>query len=211
MRVQEMKIGAQTQLVPFYQRTLYSTWALATGDTSFKPFNNVEAVSLRNYNKGQNIFNSNQGRLLALRANIFGPSYAQPVLQASGASYAFTVADEWAKILNQATFQVSQDSEITHQGMLSDLVLNLPQPILTNTGTPLAAVVNDDGSPNIRNARKRGVYWTPPIMVAQGRTLEFDVSLPSGVTVNALLNTHILQFILTVEEIPQSNLQKVRT
>lgn len=207
MRVQEIN-GTPVQ---FYQRTLYSTWTLATGDTSFRPFDNVEATNLRNYNKGQNIFQSNQGRLLALRANIFGPAFAQAILQDSGSSYDFGVADEWSKVLNQATFQVLQDSEITHQGMLQDLVLNLPQPILSSAGAPLAAVVNDDGSPNIRNARKRGVYWTPPIMVLQGRTLDFLVSLPSGVTVNALLNTHILQFVLTVEEIPQSNAAKVRT
>lgn len=209
-RLQEIIFAGQKIVTEFYQRTIYSTWVLATGATGFRPFSNAEPDTLRNYNKGQNIFDSNQGRLLAMRADIFGASYATPLFQDSNSAYDFGILDAWNQVLSQATIQIVQDSRIVHQDLLKSMVLHLPYPLLSSAGAPLGAVVHGDGSANVRDASKRGVYWRPPIDVSNGRTLEFSVALPSTVSIPAELNNSIIQFELVVEEIPQSNAQQVR-
>jgi len=213
--LRQTKIG--NAVVPYYQSTKYSTWKMSTGDTGFKPFNASEDITLRNYTKGQNIFTNNQGRVLALKAFVTGASFVKPTFSMSAENTAPTTFDKLALLLNQGRVVVSQDSQVVHEDVLSNLVEPLPTLVMPfKVGTPVnsfnlpAIVASNDSSPMVKRSQKMGIYWTPPLMVAQGRTINFDVSLPTGISVDSSLNTWQIVFILVTEEIPQSNLSQVR-
>ena len=117
----------------------------------------------------------------------------------------------------QARLVISQDSQVVHEDVLSSLIEPMPTMVMpykvgtpTNTFNLPAIVGSNDSSPMVKRSQKVGIYWTPPLMVAQGRTINFDVSLPTGISVDASLNTWQIVFILVTEEIPQSNLSQVR-
>lgn len=214
--MRQTKIG--NSIVPYYQSEKYSTWVLATGQTGFRPFNNVEPENLRNYSKGQNLFLNNQGRILALKAEIHAPSYGIASYAMGAENTAPATLDEINKIISQARVQIDQDSQTVHQALLSSLVEPLPVLIFpfkvgspTTTYNQPTAVSNNDSSLMVKRSQKVGVYWAPPLFVAQGRTIDFIVSLPSGVTVPSALNNWIIKFHLITEEIPQSNLSQVRS
>lgn len=213
--MRQTKIG--TAIVPYYQSVKYSTWKLATGDTAFRPFNNAEDITLRNYNKGQNIFQNNQGRILALKCIVTGPSFVRPTFAMSAENTAPTTFDKLAIILNQARISITQDSQVVHEDLLSNLVETLPTLIMphkvaspTNIYNQPVAVSSQDSSIMVKRSQKIGVYWTPPLMVSQGRTIDFNVTLPTGISVDSSLNTWQIVFNLVTEEIPQSNLSQVR-
>lgn len=213
--MRQTKIG--NAVVPYYQSTKYSTWKMSTGDTGFKPFNASEDVSLRNYTKGQNIFTNNQGRVLALKAFVTGAGFVRPTFSMSAENTAPTTFDKLALLINQGRVVISQDSQVVHEDVLSNLVEPLPTLITpykvgtpTNTYNSPAVAVSNDSSPMVKRSQKMGIYWTPPLMVAQGRTINFDVSLPTGISVDASLSNWQFVFILVTEEIPQSNLSQVR-
>jgi hypothetical protein len=213
--MRQTKIG--NAIVPYYQSTKYSTWKMATSDTGFKPYNASEDITLRNYTKGQNIFTNNQGRVCALKAFVTGPSFVNPTFAMSSENTAPTTFDKLSLLINQARLVISQDSQVVHEDVLSSLIEPMPTMIMphkvgtpTNTFNLPAIVSSNDSSPMVKRSQKVGIYWTPPLMVAQGRTINFDVSLPTGISVDASLNTWQIVFILVTEEIPQSNLSQVR-
>lgn len=202
--------------VPFYQSVKYSTWVLTTGQTGFTPFAGVEASNLRYYNVGQNLFFQNQGRVLALKATLSGPSFGRLNLQDSAGALA--IADSAQALFQQARIVISQDSQIVHEDLLRNLIQPLPlfaNPIVTGTPVnaygPIGISSSNDSSAMIKRAQKPGVYFTPPMFVAQGRNISFQVVTPTGYSIPANLNTYNLQFILVTEELPQSNLAQVRT
>lgn len=202
--------------VPYYLSEKYSTWVLSTGATGFVPFNNVEAANLRNYNKGQNIFQSNQGRVLALQTRLLGASFGRLALQ--DATFTWTPLDELSKLINQAVIEIRQDGSIVHQGMLSSFTQPLPtvgegQNIGTPTNTTRPATLSapvGNSSALTKGAEKNILYFTPPLIVGAGRAIDFNVSLPTGISVPASLANYIVQFVLTTEELPQANLSEVR-
>lgn len=213
--MRQTKIG--DAVVPYYQSEKYSTWTLATGDTGFRPFNNVESAALRNYNKGQNLFSNNQGRILALKAELHGPSYAALSFPMAAENTNPTVLDELNKIICQARIQVQQDSQVVHESLMASIVEPLPQLVHpykvgtpTNTYNQPVGISSNDSSIMVKRSQKVGIYFTPPLFVAQGRTVDFYVTLPSGISVPASLNTYIVKFHLVTEEIPQSNISQVR-
>jgi len=213
--MRQTKIG--DSVVPYYQSEKYSTWQMVTGDTGFRPFNNVESVNLRNYSKGQNLFLNNQGRILALKAELHGASFSALSYAMSAENTNPTVLDELNKIIAQGRIQIQQDSQIVHESLLSSIVEPLPKLIYpykvatpTNTYNQPVAVASNDSSIMVKRSQKIGIYWTPPLFVAQGRTVDFYVTLPSGSSVPASLNNYIIKFLLVTEEIPQSNLSQVR-
>lgn len=213
--MRQTRIGQS--VVPYYQSEKYSTWVLATGNTSFRAFNNTEAESLRNYNKGQNLFTNNQGRVLALKAEIHAPSYGIASYAMASENTAPAALDEMNKLIAQGRIEIAQDSQVVHQSLLSSLVEPLPTLIFpfkvaspTNTYNSPVIATNNDSSIMVKRSQKVGVYFTPPLFVAQGRTIDFSVTLPSGISVPASLNGWILKFLLVTEEIPQSNLSQVR-
>jgi hypothetical protein len=213
--MRQTRIGQS--VVPYYQSEKYSTWVLQTGATGFKAFNNIEAESLRNYNKGQNLFTNNQGRVLALKAEVHAPSYGIASYAMAAENTAPAALDEINKLIAQGRIQIEQDSQIVHQSLLSSMIEPLPTLIFpfkvatpTNTYNSPSVASNNDSSIMVKRSQKVGIYFTPPLFVAQGRTIDFSITLPSGISVPAALNNWILKFLLVTEEIPQSNLSQVR-
>jgi hypothetical protein len=213
--MRQTKIG--DSVVPYYQSEKYSTWKMSTGDTGFRPFNNVEDLSLRNYTKGQNLFQNNQGRVLALKAEIHAPDYGALAFAMATENTVPAVLTEFNKIIAQGRIQVQQDSQVVHESLLASIIDPLPRLIFpAKIGTPNnlynepTAVQPNDSSIMVKRSQKIGLYWTPPLFVAQGRTIDFYVTLPSGLAVASSLSNHMIKFILVTEEIPQSNLSQIR-
>lgn len=213
--MRQTKLG--TGIVPYYQSEKYSTWVLATGDTGFRPFNNVESANLRNYNKAQNLFQNNQGRILAIKAELHAASYGRISFPMPSENTNPTALDELNKLVAQGRLQIQQDSQVVHEALLSSIIEPLPVLVFpAKIGTPTAtynspSVVNsEDSSIMIKGAQKEGTYFSPPLFVAQGRTIDFYVTMPSGYSVPASLNNFIVKFHLVTEEIPQANLSQVR-
>jgi hypothetical protein len=213
--MRQTKIG--DSVVPYYQSEKYSTWKMTTGDTGFRPFNNVEDLSLRNYTKGQNLFQNNQGRVLALKAEIHAPDYGSLAFTMAAENTVPAVLTAFNKIISQGRLQVVQDSQVVHESLLSSIIEPLPKLIFpfevgtaSNTYNNPVAVQSNDSSIMVKRSQKIGIYWTPPLFVAQGRTIDFYVTLPSGLNVPSDLSNHIVKFLLVTEEIPQSNLSQIR-
>ncbi len=213
--MRQTKIG--DSVVPYYQSEKYSTWKMTTGDTGFRPFNNVEDLSLRNYTKGQNLFQNNQGRVLALKAEIHAPDYGSLAFTMTAENTVPPVLTAFNKIISQGRIQVVQDSQVVHESLLSSIIEPLPKLIFpfetgtaSNTYNNPVAVQSNDSSIMVKRSQKIGIYWTPPLFVAQGRTIDFYVTLPSGLNVPSDLSNHIIKFLLVTEEIPQSNLSQIR-
>ena len=213
--MRQTKIG--DSVVPYYQSEKYSTWKMTTGDTGFRPFNNVEDLSLRNYTKGQNLFQNNQGRVLALKAEIHAPDYGSLAFTMTAENTVPPVLTAFNKIISQGRIQVVQDSQVVHESLLSSIIEPLPKLIFpfetgtaSNTYNNPVAVQSNDSSIMVKRSQKIGIYWTPPLFVAQGRTIDFYVTLPSGLNVPSDLSNHIVKFLLVTEEIPQSNLSQIR-
>ncbi len=211
MRMREIA-GQQTR---FYQRSAYSTWTLATGNTGYDFFANSEASTLRNYNLGQNIFYSNRGALLGLQASIYGASYAA-ITDITSATYG-DIATALNQIITQATITISLDSEPNHIAMLSDLIKPLPILIeadqfgtASNVAKPVVPYALQDNTMYNRDANVQGMWFSPPIIVDFGRNLSFKLSLPSGVSVAAVANNYIIQLKAVLEEYPNVNLAEVR-
>lgn len=212
------------QDIEFYTSEKYSSWVLTAGQTGFRPFAGQESSpTLYKYKIGQNIFDNNQGRVCALKAKVHGASFGSIAFgrPTSGASPAVpSVLNQLEILLNQARIQILQDTKVVHDGLVSSLVEPLPHLIFSGRdGTPsnayeiVSPVYRNESSLLVKNSQKYGVYWTPPLMVAQGRSLDFIVSLPSGITVNADLQTAgiIIKFELATEELPQMSPAPVRT
>lgn len=212
---------AIVQDVEFYTSEKYSSWVLASGNTGFRPFSGAEANStLYKYKLGQNIFDNNQGRVCALKAKVVGQSFGSIAWgrPTSGASPAVpTILNNLEILINQARIQVLQDTKIVHDGLLSSIMEPLPNLIFSGRdGTPSNAyeivtpINKQDSSLLVKGATKYGVYWTPPLMVAQGRSIDFIVTLPTGVTVDSSLVNLIIKFELATEELPQMSPSPVR-
>ena len=185
------------KIVPYYKKTAFSTWVLATGQSSYTPFNNVEATTLRNYNKGQNIFEMNRGRVLALSAELLDSSYATPV-------WTVALATAWESIRNKGVILVSQDGTTSDNVTLKEI--STPAPLIVG----VAAIANfDSGSPLKASSSKRACYYEPPLIVDTGRSLDFAITL-IGVTVPAALNGYNIRFDLVTEELPVPSDQEVR-
>ena len=212
--MRQTKIG--NSVVPYYQSEKYSTWVLQGTQTGFRPFNNVEPESLRNYSKGQNLFTNNQGRILALKAEIHGISYGLPAFQMAAKNTVPAIMDELNKIISQGRIQIEQDSQVVHQSLLESIIEPLPKLIFpfevgtaNNVFNSPEVVQVSDSSLMVKRSQKIGIYWTPPLFVAQGRTIDFIVTLPF--TLSSAINNWVIKFHLITEEIPQSNLSQVRS
>jgi hypothetical protein len=199
----------------YYQSTKYSSWVMATGQSTFIPFANVEAENLRNYTKGQNLFLNNQGRVLALKMNLHGVNFGR--LQLQDADGLLTPADAINAFLSQGRIVISQDSKVVHEDLLASLAPKLPTLAIgtkvgtpTNTYQPVSISNDNESSINVKTSVKNGVYFTPPLIVDQGRTINFQVVFPSTYTIPSALNNHVAQFILVTEELPQENLSQAR-
>lgn len=194
----------------YYPRTIYSTWAMATGDTGFTPFANVEADTLRNYNRGQNIFAQNQGRVLYLWGDITGPA-GVGFIPVTGVATA-TVLDAYKAWWNQLRLEVAQDSQVTQEALLCELFPAPPMyTIATTSGAPTIGWENNVGGGEMATSSRRGIYFRPPIFVGNGRSINFRVSSPSNYTVPAALNTFRAIFYMRIEELVPNNPQPVRT
>lgn len=213
---------AVVQDVEFYTSEKYSSWVLATGQTGFRPFAGQESSStLYKYKVGQNLFDNNQGRICALKAKIQGVSFGSIAWgrPTSGASPAVpTILSNLDILINQARITVLQDTKIVHDGLLSSIMEPLPNLFFSGRdGTPSNAyeivtpINKQDSSLLVKGAQKFGVYWTPPLMVAQGRSIDFNVTLPTGVSVDSSLANLIIKFELATEELPQMSPSPVRT
>lgn len=203
-------------ITPYYQREIYSTWTLTTGQTGYNFFANVEPVNLRNYNLGQNIFTSNRGSVLALIGGVFAPAYAQTRDLTSAASG--DIADAINAILAQGELTITKDSDIEHKCLLQSIFgvfnnlqetreVGAPNNLFANVAGAIAA----PASPWNRDATFPGyVPLSPPSIVDFGRTIAFNVTLPQGVAVAAVANTFILQLRLLIEEYPVGGMEPVR-
>lgn len=212
---------AVVQDVEFYTSEKYSSWVLASGQTGFKPFSGAESSpTLYKYKVGQNLFDNNQGRICAMKAKVHGASFGsiafgRPTSGASPAVPAILTALE--TLINQARITILQDTKVVHDGLLSSIMEPLPNLIFSGRdGTPsnayevITPINKQDSSLLVKGATKYGVYWTPPLMVAQGRSIDFNISLPSGVTVDSSLANMIIKFELATEELPQMSPAPVR-
>lgn len=218
MRAREILFpGAAAPVVtPYYQREIYSTWTLATGQTGYQFFANVEAVNLRNYNLGQNIFVSNRGSVLALVGGVFAPAYGQTRDLTSAASG--DIADAINAILAQGELTITKDSDIEHKCLLQSIfgtfqnlqeTREVPTPV--NDFANAVPAIAAPASPWNRDAAFPGyVPLSPPSIVDFGRTIGFTVTLPQGVAVDAVANNFILQLRLLIEEYPVGGLEPIR-
>jgi hypothetical protein len=127
------------------------------------------------------------------------------------------VLTELNKLIAQARIQVQQDSQVVHESLMSSLVEPLPKLIypfevgtVSNSFNMPDAVQPNDSSIMVKRSQKVGIYWTPPLFVAQGRTIDFSISLPGNYSVPSSISTLCIKFLLVTEEIPQSNLSQVR-
>lgn len=186
------------KIVPYFKKTAFSTWVLATDQTSYTPFNNVEATSLRNYNKGQNLFEMNRGRVLALSAELLDASYAVP-------NWTLALATAWESVRQKGVIVISQDGTVSDNVTLKEI--SIPAPLIVGT----VAITNfDAGSPLKASSSKRACYYEPPLIVDTGRSLDFAVNL-IGVKVPAALNNYNLRFELVTEELPIESTQEIRS
>jgi hypothetical protein len=216
-RLTEMVFGGQKGNVEFYESHKYSTWALATGATAFQPFNNIEAANLRNYDKGQNIFKQNQGRILALRVSFHGPAYVNPTLQTGATFVTLTATQDYNAFMAQARLSILQDSQLVHEDLLSSYLPYAPWIYQApDAGTPTAATRPltffdpNDGNGNNYKASKWGVVFRPPLVVGAGRSVDFQVTTPPGYSLPSTLNGFYVRFELVTEELPQSSISQVR-
>lgn len=199
-------------LTDFYMRTLYSTWTLATGATGFAPFSEAEAATLRNYSGNKNFFRSQRGSILALQANFYGASYAS--IKTLKSSAWGDIIDAMHQIIAQGTLVISLDSVPAHELQLSDIV-NLPTMFsdaqqLSAAGEQNMIPMSQNATLKNRAANVEGDWLSPPLFVEYARTVSFQVSLASGVSVAAVINTFILQFKCVIEEYPNANTGPVR-
>jgi len=164
---------------------------------------------------GQNLFTQNSGRVLSIQAKFFAPNYAALRFQ-DLTSGAFTIAEELSKVRQNGLLQITQDSNVVHEDALSNLIPEIPTFLVgvvngapTNTYQPVTAANFSAGGNEVKRSNKTGMYFTPPLMVMPARNISFSVRLNQG-TIPAALNTFILRFELSVEELPQSNAAQVR-
>lgn len=185
------------KVVPYYKKTAFSTWVLVTGQSSYTPFNNVEGTTLRNYNKGQNLFEMNRGRVLALSAELLDASYTVP-------NWTLAIATAWETIRQKGVIIISQDGTVSDNVTLKEITI--PAPLIVG----VAAIANfDSGSPLKASSSKRACYYEPPLIVDTGRSLDFAITL-IGATVPAALNGYNIRFDLVTEEMPAPSDQEVR-
>ncbi|WP_061271117.1 hypothetical protein [Leptospira interrogans] len=217
MRIQKIYIPGQGETpTQFYNDYKYSTWVLATGNTGFNPFSAVEPETLRNYKIGQNLFDQNQGRILLIKGSFHGANYARFDLGARSAALS-DIANAMNALIEQGRLTITQDSQITHKDLLSNLFPRIPLAssadsngvLPANSVVPnIPANVYDGGL--VKTADKLGYYFSPPLFIASGRNVSFAVNFPTGYSVPTVLNNYILKFELSVEEIPQSNMTEIR-
>lgn len=199
------------RVVSFYQRTIYSTWTLATGNTAYAFFQNTEASNLRNYNYSQNPFISNQGRILSLRAEFLGASSAAIQIARTGGAAIITAMQE---LRSQMQITVTKNSEPSAIMLLADLMPVIPMVSISQGAddSAFAFPVNpDNGGGLYRATDKNLVIFDPPLEVDKSEVISFQASLPSGVSVAAALNNYILRMYMLIEEVPPLGTAPVRT
>lgn len=183
--------------IDFYQKTAFSTWVLATGNTGFQYFNNIEPATERNYTKGQNFFEQNQGRVLGYKLTLLDAVGAEP-------TWTLALATAWGTMKNQMQILTNQDSTVSDVCLGYDLAPAPPSLV------GVAAIANyDGGSLPIKPSGKAGKYFEPPLFVANGRSIDIAAILIGG-TVPAALNTFKLRLYAYLEELPQTNIVATR-
>jgi hypothetical protein len=191
---------------PFYNSTKWSTWVMATGDTGFTPFQGLEAAALRNYNIGQNIFTQNAGRILAIKAEIFGASWAKFMYNEAGGLTAGANAVE--SLRNSGLITITQNSKTVHEDSLNNLIQRTPD--FAIGAVEMVGIANyADGSQEVKRSNKNGFYFTPPLIVTPGTNVSFNVSTKAAIL--AALNTAYCRFQLATEEIAPDTLSEVRS
>lgn len=200
--MRKMSLGkddkGQEIIVDYYQKTAFSTWVLATGQSNYTYFNNIEGPAQRNYQKGQNFFEQNQGRILA---------YQMELLDSAGANPTWTpaIATAWGTLRNALQIVTSQDSTISDLTLGSDLAP--PSPLII--GASVAVANFDGGSAFVKPSSKRGKYFEPPLFVGNGRSVDIIANV-IGTSVPAGVNGFLLRLYAILEEMPQTNINAVR-
>lgn len=198
------------RLVPFYQRTIYSSWTMATGNTAYAFFQNTEAANLRNYNYSQNPFISNQGRILSIRAEFLAASFGQVQAARTGGAALLTAINQ---MRTQLQLTITKNSEPSAIMLLADLMPVLPMVAIAqgSDDSAFAFPVNTDtGGGLYRSTDKNLVIFDPPLEVQKSEVITFNAALPSGVSVPAALNGYILNLYMLLEEVPPYGTTPVR-
>lgn len=184
---------------------LYSTWKMATGETSYTYFANAESAgsygSYARYNTGgKNPLHSKNGTILGFSAKLHGAAFAQPVYQ--------TIIDDYNKLIHQAYYTIIKNKRTIREGVLA--AITEPVPVILNataTGTPAdtyrtVTAIQQSGI-NIENKTnmKHALYL--PIELSDGDSLIFKVELPNnGYTIGSGLNDHLLTVYALALEYP---------
>lgn len=200
----------------FYQSLKWSTWTMAQGDTGFSFFAGVETDQTKyRYHRGQNMFTTNNGYFLSMRAVFRGAAFVH--FDPNGASFDLANLDAYEALVAKSLVSVKVDTKPDHEDSLVNFLPRSPFVFSgasigtpNNLVRPYTAWDNQDGSGWNRRSGKWGVYWTPPIHIETGRTHEIRVDLIGGASVPAALASHCLTLYLLTEEIPQGNTQELR-
>lgn len=204
MRKMSLGIDPNTQkeiIADYYQKTAYSTWVLATGVSSYTYFNNIEAPVNRNYTKGQNFFEQNQGRILAYQMELLDSSGANP-------TYTPAIATAWGSLRNNLQIVTTQDSTVSDLCLASDISERPPAIVGATPGVGIANF--DGGSALVKASSKRAKYFEPPLFVANGRAIDIVASLNLAGGIPSALNGFLLRLYAILEEMPQTNVNAVR-
>lgn len=199
-----------SRLVSWYQRTIYSSWTMATGNTAYAFFQNTEAANLRNYNYSQNPFISNQGRILSIRAEFLAAAFGQIQVARTGGAAILTAINQ---LRTQLQLTITKNSEPCAVMLLADLMPVLPMVSIAqgSDDSAFAFPLNTDTGGGLYKATDKNlVIFDPPLEIQKSEVLTINAALPSGVSVPAALNGLILNLYMLLEEIPPLGTTPVR-
>ena len=204
----------QKVIQEYYIREVYSTCVLGSTFNSYQFFQNTEASTLRNYQTGQNLFISNQGCIKGIQLSIHGAAYAAWT-SVKNTTYG-DVITEMNKVIEQSQLTVTLDSKPNHIALGNSLTKRMP--ILVNstefgTASNVAAPVSPfdlgPGQTN-REAATNNWFMRPDLLVAYGRTLQFELKSIFGAISLTALNGAYLKLHLILEEYPNLNPAQVQ-
>lgn len=193
----------------YYLREIYSTCVLGATFNNYNFFANTESSSLRNYSTGQNFFTSNQGAIKGMQLSIHKASYGA-WLTVNSSSYG-DVIDEMNKIIEQTQLTITLDSKPNHVAIGNSLTKRMPILVdatqfgtATNVAKPVSPFARENGITN-RDAESNAWWLRPDLLVAYGRTLQFELKSIAGSISLTALNGAYLKLHLLIEEYPNLN------
>lgn len=193
----------------YYIREIYSTCVLGATFQSYNFFQNTEAASLRNYQTGQNFFTSNQGAIKSIQMSFHKASYGG-WLTVNSSSYG-DVIDEMNKLIEQTQLTLTLDSKPNHVALGNSLSKRMPILVdatqfgtATNVAKPVTPWSREAGMVN-RDASTNNWFMKPDLLVAYGRTLQFELKSIAGAISLTALNAAYIKLHLVIEEYPNLN------